>query len=169
MGTDRVSVEYRRLLNDYVSYIYSHFGNRLRSVCLFGSVARGEATPTSDIDVLVVAEDLPRDVGLRTRETNWIHIKLRETESYQALKKLGRNCLISDIFLTPQEVETHPPILLDMIDDGVIFYDKDNFLKNALEKLSEKLKQLGAKKIKTEKGHYWILKPDAKPSEVVEI
>ena len=112
MFDDRVSVEYLGLLKDYVSYILSHFGNRLRSVCLFGSVARGEATPRSDIDVLVVAEDLPRDVGLRFRITNWIHIKLRETESYQVLKKLGRNCLISDIFFTPQEVETHPPSFL---------------------------------------------------------
>jgi len=51
----------------------------------------------------------------------------------------------------------------------VILYDRDNFLKGILEKLSEKLKQLGAKKIKTERGHYWILKPDAKPSEVVEV
>ncbi|WXG39710.1 MAG: hypothetical protein WED07_02570 [Candidatus Freyarchaeum deiterrae] len=84
-------------------------------------------------------------------------------------KKLGRNCLISDIFLTPQEVEKHPPILLDMIDDGVLLYDRDSFLENALKKLSERLRELGARRVKTEKGHYWILKPDAKPSEVVKI
>ncbi len=169
MGVGRVSAEYRGLLEDYVSYLLNHFGDRLRSVCLFGSVARGEATPESDIDVLVVAEGLPQDLGSRFRETNWIHMKLKKTESYRSLRARGRNCLISDIPLTPEEVDKHPPILLDMVDDGIILYDRDDFLKNVLRRLSERLKELGAKKVKTEKGHYWILKPDAKPSEVVEI
>nr|MDO8082797.1 nucleotidyltransferase domain-containing protein [Candidatus Freyarchaeota archaeon] len=169
MGVDRVPAEYRGLLEDYVSHILLHFGDRLRSVCLFGSVARGEATPESDIDVLVIAEGLPWDVGLRVKETTWIYTKLKETESYRSLRALGRNCLISDILLTPEEAEKHPPILLDMIDDGIILYDKDDFLKNIFNKLSERLKELGARKVKTEKGHYWILKPDIKPSEVVEI
>ncbi len=169
MGVGKFSEEYRGLLEEYVSYLLNHFGDRLRSVCLFGSVARGEATPESDIDVLVVAEGFPQDLGSRFKETNWIHMKLRETESYRSLRALGRNCLISDLLLTPEEGEKHPPILLDMVDDGIILYDRDNFLKNVLERLSERLKELGAKKIKTEKGHYWILKPDAKPTEVVEI
>lgn len=169
MGVGKVSVEYRGLLEEYVSYFFNHFRDRLRSVCLFGSVARGETTPESDIDVLVVAKGLPQDLGSRFRETNWIHMKLKETESYRLLRALGRNCLISDILLTPEEVEKHPPILLDMVDDGIILYDRDDFLKNVLRSLSERLKELGARKVKTEKGYYWILKPDAKPSEVIEI
>lgn len=34
------------------------FGERLREMTLFGSVARGEATEESDVDVLVVADDV---------------------------------------------------------------------------------------------------------------
>ncbi|MDI6847919.1 MAG: nucleotidyltransferase domain-containing protein [Candidatus Bathyarchaeia archaeon] len=35
------------------------------SLCVFGSVARGEPSAESDIDILVVAKELPIDVGLR--------------------------------------------------------------------------------------------------------
>ncbi|MHA1208475.1 MAG: nucleotidyltransferase domain-containing protein [Candidatus Freyarchaeota archaeon] len=169
MGSGRVSAEYWGLLEEYVSLVQKHFSERLWSVCLFGSVARGEAEAESDIDVLVVAEGLPRDVGMRVRDTNWIHLKLRETEAYRSLRALGRNTLISDVFFTPEEVKQHPPILLDVVEDGVILYDKGNFLRNTLETLSERLRELGARKVKTRRGYYWILKPDAKPSEVVKI
>jgi len=165
----KVPAGYRRLLDEYVSLLLDHFGRRLISVCLFGSVARGEDDVESDVDVLVVAEGLPEDAGLRTRETNWIHLKLRETEAYRLLRASGRNCLISDVFFTPEEVERHPPVLLDIVEDGVILYDKNGFLRNVLEGLSEKLRRMGARRIKAGKGRYWILKPGAEPPEVVEI
>ena len=38
---------------------------RLVSLVLFGSVARGEAHATSDIDLLVVADGLPRSLHAR--------------------------------------------------------------------------------------------------------
>ena len=41
------------------------FGDRLRDVRLFGSYARGEADEDSDVDVLVVVDDLTNlEVGL---------------------------------------------------------------------------------------------------------
>ena len=165
----KISYEYRELIKEYCSAVRKHFGERLVSICVFGSVARGEATAESDTDILVVAGGLPLDVGLRTQKTNYIHTDLKKTSSYRSLRKLGKCGLISDIFLAPEEVKKHPPILLDIIEDGVLFYDKDEFLVNILESLKEKLKRLGAKKVVTKKGYYWILKPDIKPAEVVEI
>jgi predicted nucleotidyltransferase len=37
-------------------FLYEEYGARLRGVVLYGSEARGEATPTSDIDVLVLLD-----------------------------------------------------------------------------------------------------------------
>ena len=38
----------------YVEALGRHFGERLVSVVVFGSQARGEARPESDLDVLIV-------------------------------------------------------------------------------------------------------------------
>ena len=46
----------------------SHFGPRLKTVVLFGSRARGEASPDSDHDIFVVVEGLPADPLARTRQ-----------------------------------------------------------------------------------------------------
>lgn len=161
--------EFRALAEEYVRAMKRFFRDRLVSVCFFGSVVRGEATPESDIDVLVVAEKLPRDVGFRTRETNFIHKRLRRSEAYRKLRSQGMSAFLSDILLTPDEVRAHPPILLDMTDEAALVYDKDDFLQSVLESIRRRLKELGAKKVTAKKGYYWILKPNAEPTEVVEI
>jgi predicted nucleotidyltransferase len=161
--------EYQELADEYTRAIRDFFGNRLVSVAFFGSVARGTADPESDVDVLVIAEDLPKDVGLRFRETMPVHEKIRKSKAYSVLRLKGRSGFVSDLFLTPEEAMAHPPILLDACDDAFLAYDKNEFLKGVLRDISMRLKELNAKKVKASKGYYWVLKPDAKPSEVVEI
>lgn len=99
---DRIPPEYRDLLKEYCLAMKRHFGGNLVSISVFGSLARGKATPSSDIDVIVVAENLQQDVGVRTQSTNYMHEFLKRTDASAALRKLGRSTLISDIFLTPR-------------------------------------------------------------------
>ena len=47
----------RRALADFVTDVRRHYGARLAGVFLFGSRARGDNTPDSDIDVAVVLSD----------------------------------------------------------------------------------------------------------------
>lgn len=166
---ESLQAEYRELADDYARGVRELFGDRLVSICFFGSVVRGEATPESDIDVLVVAKGVPKDVGLRLQETSGIYSELKRSEAYRKLRSLGRNALVSAIVLTPHEAETHPPIMLDMTEDAFMAYDKDGFLERVLDDMRQRLKELGARKVKAQKGYYWILKPDARPDEVVEI
>ncbi len=51
----------------------------------------------------------------------------------------------------------------------MILYDKDGFLERELKRLRERLKELGARRVRSKHGWYWILKPGAKLGEVVEI
>lgn len=161
--------EYEELAKEYVRLAKMHFGSRLWSICFFGSVARGEATPESDLDALIVADGLPRDIGLRFRETNPMHNSLRRTEAYRKLRSLGRCGTVSDIFLTRQEASEHPPILLDVADHGVLAFDRDGFLKEIQESVRQRLRELGARKVPSGKGYYWVLKADAKSTEVIEV
>lgn len=161
--------EYRDLASQYAQLVKQHFGDRLYSICFFGSTVRGEATSESDLDALVIADDLPQDLGLRFQGTAPIHEAVRGTEAYRTLRAKGRSALISEVFLSPSETRSHPPILLDIADHGTIVYDRNNFLDAELRKIRERLVELGTRKVTAKKGYYWILKPDAKPTEVVEI
>jgi hypothetical protein len=168
-STPGIPAEHAKLLEEYCTAMKSHFGERLKSICLFGSVAKGRPEPESDVDVLVVAEGLPPDVGGRMSDTSEVREAIRKSRASKTLRASGRSTLISEVFLTPEEVRRHPPILLDMIDEGIILHDEDGFLEKELETIRKRLKELGARKVITSKGHYWILKPDIKPGEVVEI
>ena len=161
--------EYRKLLDQYLEAIREFFGGRLASVAVFGSVARGTADKESDIDVLVIVENLPRDIGLRYRETATVYASVRNREAYKELRQAGRSGFISEIFLTPDETRSHPPILLGVCDDGILLYDRGGFLEGVLNDIRARLRELNAKKVTTPKGYYWVLKPDAKPLEVVEV
>jgi predicted nucleotidyltransferase len=49
-----------RLLQDFRGRLQEHFGTRLQALILFGSHARGDAGPDSDVDVAVVLDRIDR-------------------------------------------------------------------------------------------------------------
>jgi predicted nucleotidyltransferase len=48
-----------RLLVEVTQRVRHHYGARLVSLVVFGSIGRGTARPDSDVDLLIVAENLP--------------------------------------------------------------------------------------------------------------
>ncbi|MBI4332559.1 MAG: nucleotidyltransferase domain-containing protein [Chloroflexi bacterium] len=161
---------YLPIIQKYANLIARHFGDRLVSICVFGSVATGRSNKESDIDILVIAEGLPPDFGERTEATSHIHTKLGDSREAKALRRQGYNTFVSNMLLTPEEAKSHPPLFLDITEEGVMLYDKGQFLEKELAAIKTRLQELGAQKVKVRgKGHYWILKPDLKPGEAVEI
>jgi len=60
-----ISGKTNKAIKEFCQLLKQHLGDKLLATRLFGSVARGTATPESDIDILVVVENEDR----RTRET----------------------------------------------------------------------------------------------------
>ena len=50
--------DWRQALDKFVAELRALYGERLRQVMLYGSRARGDAEPSSDIDTLVVLNSL---------------------------------------------------------------------------------------------------------------
>lgn len=162
------------LFSDYINMILSSLKNRLGdalvSVVLFGSVARGEADEGSDIDLLVVSKHFDEHYGDRFLLFNEVERELLNSEPRRRLRRSGFGTLISPVPLTPEEVGRNPPILLDILTDGIIQHDKGDFIKGRLAELERKLRTLKARKVRLPSGGwYWNLKPDYKLGEVVEI
>ncbi len=155
------------LAQAYTEALRESLGEKLVAVVLFGSVARGEATPASDIDLLVVVEGMP---AARFQRYAWLEAVDRAVEpQVQALWEQGIPVEISVILKTPEEAARITPLYLDLTEDARILYEREPFLSSILERLRQRLRALGAQRKRQGSIRYWDLKPDFHPGEVIEL
>ncbi|HDH87617.1 MAG TPA: nucleotidyltransferase domain-containing protein [Desulfobacteraceae bacterium] len=158
---------YKTVIEKLVEAMKRKHGDRFISLVIFGSVARGEMRKDSDIDLLLIIDSISKRRLERQKE--FIEVE-KEIEGY--LNKLfdeGYFIDFSPIIKTPEEAMRISPLYLDMVEDAIITYDKDDFFKDILENVRNRLKELGSKRISMGKRWYWILKPDYRFGEVIRI
>jgi len=141
--------------NDYfisslTEYLESLFKSEkeIIGIILFGSLATKNAEfssdKISDIDLLIVFADnqLPIDQRERT------NLKL----TLMGLSLLG----IDSIWMRKSEfiksIENKRDLILSILDEGIILYDQNNYIRNSKTKLFKELEEKGVKKRKM----YWI-------------
>lgn len=97
-------------LSKLKEYLTQEYAQRLFQVVLFGSQARQEATPTSDIDVLIVLNG-----SVDASE------ELKRTSQFVAQLCLKFDLLISRLFLPRSRFETeNSPLLRNIRQEGII-------------------------------------------------
>lgn len=158
----------KELLKSAKGLIISRYGKDLVSIAVFGSVARGDFNSESDIDMIIVVNS-DESMGKRLNNFGAVFEELFKTDAYRSCKEKMMPHKIQPIILTPDEVRKRPSILLDLVTDGRVIFDKDDFLRIEIEALQGRLKEIGAKKIEHAGKWYWILKPGIKRGEVVEV
>lgn len=99
----------RKLLDEVKQGLQRLYGNRLCGAYLFGSHARGEAGPESDVDVLIVLDEVRHYFG--------------ETERISKLISsvaLAYDVSVSCVFLSAEEwTRGEGPFLLTVRDDAI--------------------------------------------------
>ncbi len=153
----------KRLLSE-IKALYS---KRLVSVVVFGSAGRGTQRCDSDLDVLIVADQLPR--GRMKRVEEFSVVENRIEPFLKSLQKAGIAADLSPVFKSPEEAERGSPLFLDMAEDARILVDRNGFFAAVLKRLRGRLEQLGARRIWVGNAWYWDLKPDYKPGECFEL
>jgi len=161
IATQAVSVDITETLNRLTSLCKDHYGERLISLAVFGSVGRGTPRPDSDIDLLLVIKNLPGGRIARVKEFSAIEATL-------GMEMRGR-IELSPVFKTPEDIANGSPLFLDMVEDVRMLFDRDDFFKGVLKNLKERLRKLGARRIWQGNVWYWDLKPDYKQGEIFEI
>jgi len=162
-----VATTLRRLAESYAALVQSSLSDRLVSIVLFGSVARGDPSPTSDIDLLIIAEQLPRGQFARKRLLAVADAAFEP--ALRAAEEQGIETRLARIVRTPGEAERTIPLYLDLTEDAVLLYDRDGFFAAVLGRVRRSLRRLGARRIRQGRSWYWDLKPDFKPGDVVEL
>ncbi|GAB4128804.1 MAG: nucleotidyltransferase domain-containing protein [Acidobacteriota bacterium] len=146
----------------------SVFGEGLKTVAIFGSWARGTASPVSDIDVLIVANGLPHG---RMRRLDLFEAMDAATEP--ARRKIWSPALgvppLSPILKTPAEVHHGSPLFLDMTEGCRVLWDPEGFFAGYMELLRHRMRLLGTRRRASKGGYYWEYKPGLEPGEVVEL
>lgn len=124
-------------------------GTQLQGAVLYGSVARGTPNPNSDIDILLIVEGLPSGRGPRSRLAD--EVAERFSSGRPGLPSL------SLVLRTPQEVSEGFPLLLDITEEGMVLFDRDDCASRLLQSWRDRLVRSGAKRIQTGETWHWDL------------
>ena len=160
-------IAYEAILGDLVGACRGHYRDRLTSVAVYGSVGRGTPRFDSDIDLLIVAADLPH--GRFARVADFRPVEEALAPGLAAARAAGLRPELSPIFKTPAELERGTPLLLDMTEDARILHDPDGCLAGVLDRLRQRLRELGSRRVWRGDAWYWDLKPDYRWGDVIEL
>ena len=139
--------------------LVERLGARVVAVALFGSVARGEASWRSDIDLFVVVKDLPGGLERRFRIYD---------AAYEPIK--GDVTVIDvdegDLFREDLRVT---PLLLNVAWDGAILHDPTGRLTKLFNRIREMVKKAGLERYRTPDGAYGWRPKGARPLGLIEV
>ena len=163
----RMHAVYHRLLADLVKACRRHYGRRLIAVAVYGSVGRGAPRFDSDVDLLIVADDLP--AGRFARADDFRAVEALLAPGLKAAAAAGLRPDLSPVFKTRAELERGTPLLLDMTEDARLLHDPDGCLAAVLARLRDRLRALGSRRIWKGNAWYWDLKPDYAWGDVIRL
>ena len=157
---------YKSLLEKLTKLLQEEFQDKLISVVLYGSIARGDNRKDSDIDLLLVIKDLPKTITERVILFDKVEIKL--DNDIMRLMDEGYYVTFSPILKTPKEAMRFSPIYMDMTEDAIILYDRNGFFRKVLEKTKKRLKELGFERVWLSKKSWYWRKRDYKFGEIID-
>ncbi|MBI4529211.1 MAG: nucleotidyltransferase domain-containing protein [Deltaproteobacteria bacterium] len=167
MPAGKLKASFDKLLERVVEAAKDHYGDRLVTVAVFGSVGRRSQRHDSDVDLLLICDHLPS--GRMRRIADFQMVEDRVSPFLASLERQGIFTCLSPILKTPAEVERGGLIFLDMLEDARLLYDRDDFFRHFLDRLRSRLRKLGARRIWRGNAWYWDLKPDFKPGDIFEL
>lgn len=135
-----------QFLNDIVGVFKDHMGSDLVAVVLYGSWARGESRPGSDVDLLLIARNLPSD---RLARAHYVHRLV-----------VGRfRPRVSVLAKEPTEFEGYfPALYLDIGLDGIILYDPEGYMAGKLARIREIIEEAGLYRVRRDGELMWLWK-----------
>lgn len=152
---------YKPLIHKFLAGTKDTYKYNLVSIVLFGSIARGKGRKESDIDLLVILSDTSDIYYDRLKPLVDIELKLRESAVYERYIQEGETPCFNYLVFSEKEAEENHYVFLDMVEEAIILYDKNNYFKKRLSFIGERLSAMGSKKLSLEDGSwYWDLKPD---------
>ncbi|MCK5590471.1 MAG: nucleotidyltransferase domain-containing protein, partial [Candidatus Pacebacteria bacterium] len=132
------------IISELTEILKQKFNQDLLAIVLFGSIVKGNFTTTSDIDVLVVCENLIKDWRVRDKMT------LELTEEIELKYATSIHMALVSRDEISHAIESVSPLMLEIYEANEVIYEKENLFTQLLSNFGNNLKNLHA--IKIEKG-----------------
>jgi predicted nucleotidyltransferase len=132
-----------------VEELLRQFNGNVIAVALFGSTARGEAKPTSDLDFLVVLSGSPASPDRRSQVYRCIHNAVTSdgvSRDVTALDMDEKSILDEDAEITP--------LMLNVVADAVILYDPKGELRSFVDRVKKVIQLAGLERYAVRDGKY---------------
>ena len=136
------------IISELTEILKQKFNQDLLAIVLFGSIVKGNFTATSDIDVLVVCENLIKDWRVLDKMT------LELTEEIELKYATSIHMVLVSKDEISHSIESVSPLMLEIYEANEVIYEKDSFFTQLLNNFEKNLKNLHA--IKIEKGVWKI-------------
>ena len=112
---------------------------RIKASILYGSFARGNFTPDSDIDILFVSDEVNPKKHRRGEEIARIKECLSSGHPLDILLLTSNECR--------SNFKNHNPLFLDIAWEGMILLDENNFLKTLIDETRAYIFEKNIKKL----------------------
>ncbi len=133
IGKKLILIKLEPTLREYISSFVEHISksSALMGIILYGSVAKGTYGKFSDIDLFIVVDRDEQNfykvvVKAALEDTEEIHRKLLSEDMYMS---------ISPLILPLKKLEEFSPLFLDVLDYGIVLYDKENTISSFFSSL----------------------------------
>lgn len=162
--------EYKGYLAALTRVLLDRFGDSLLAIVLYGSVARGAAAETSDIDLLIIQREASPSYYERLEPVLEAQRAIERSEPARFMVREGLFPSVSPLLLSEEEARENRYIFLDMLDEGVVLFEREGFFTSRMDALRRRLKELGGRRVILPDGSwYWDLKPDLVLGEIFEL
>lgn len=160
VGYESLPGPYVPLLLSFLQALLQERGRDLRSVVLYGSVARGDAKRESDIDLLLVVRDLPDGYMARVSGMTGPEGQRAVQEEKALLRRAGYSGHLSWIVVSPEEARRFRLLYLDISTDGHVLLDREGLFEGILEGVRKEMNRVGATSHPVGEGWYWSFGKD---------
>ena len=143
--------KFNELINIIFEKTKDFYKDNLISFIVFGSCGRDTPTNESDIDILIILNEINFN-RMKRMKIFYENVEKKIENEIKNYEKYNINTYISPIIRSKEEVKYGSPLYIEMILGVKIIYDKDNFFKNYLKRLENKLNKLKSSKKK------WLLR-----------